>query len=45
VNYNVPLRDKRFEWFSTQKNLKYYQDDFKIARLDRAARPVGICKD
>ncbi|WP_461788834.1 hypothetical protein [Pedobacter sp.] len=45
VNYNVPLRDKRFEWFSTQKNFNYYKDEFKIAKLDRAARVVGICKD
>lgn len=45
VNYNVPLRDKCFEWFSTQKDLKYYEDDFKIAKLDRAARVVGVCRD
>lgn len=45
VDYNVPLRDKRFEWFSTQKRFHYYDDDFKIPKLDRAARVVGVCKD
>jgi hypothetical protein len=45
VNYNVPLRNSRFEWFSTQKDFKYDKDDFKIAKLDRSARVIGICKD
>jgi len=45
VNYNVPLRNTRFEWFSTQKDFKYDKDDFKIAKLDRSARVIGICKD
>lgn len=45
VNYNVPLRDNRFEWFSTQKNFHYDDDNFKIPKLDRAARVIGVCKD
>jgi len=45
-DYNLPLRNSRYEWYGTDRKKAFmFSDTFKIKKLDASAIVIGSCRE